>query len=157
MRICERIGCENLVPEGNRYVKRFCSRSCASKISATNQWKRDSHRESVKLSLDKRVKKHEEEISRVMKSLEGMDPYSIPYLKTLVACKSHDRSNRSYGLLTKQFPKHWNAFDSICQRIPLIGGDYEYTPNSFIKFILDIGPVPADMIYSTVGRIDHSK
>ena len=60
-----------------------------------------------------------------------------------------------YGRLKKTFPAHYMSFKCMLRR----GTPTEYvrSPESFMKFILDIGLVPDQMIRPTIGRIDHSK
>lgn len=58
-----------------------------------------------------------------------------------------------YGRLREEFPIHFHTFSRMHKRNHV---DFPQSNLGLISFILEIGPVPDDMLRPSIGRKDHS-
>jgi hypothetical protein len=75
--------------------------------------------------------------------------------------KGHNESdNQRIGWkdLWTQYPEHFTHFSNLIYRSKRFSEcDYNWSRESFLQFIEDIGDIPTNMLRPTVGRYDHSK
>lgn len=86
--------------------------------------------------------------------LKNQDKKSEMGMKSAVA-----RGHTYYGCLRNLFSIHFTSFSCMHERInkSLLSTDFPRNLEGFINYIIYMGPIPADMVKPTAGRIDHDK
>lgn len=93
--------------------------------------------------------KTKEELRRLSKQVPG---FNRGGMKSALS-----RGLPFYGLLRREYPRHFAAFSSLHKRVELGRSTTDLPRNSegFIQFLLEIGDLPVDMRKPSVGRKDH--
>lgn len=117
--------CNKLIPEGREY----CSKSCASLTTATNQWKNETHRNGVSEKRKKLIKENNGKIpwlSEYVASGKNVDNLSRPDVRK----KSLDTRRKNIAILVAKGEHHFQNPEIHKKALQALG---KYHNSTFIE------------------------